>query len=111
VTPYAEYPAKGRATGGVRCHRFLRGEDTLVLAFAGNEPARAAAANGVAIELPAADGRRDGSGVAMTAVIAHVAGPPAADQSSGVTPTDGAAGPDAGASDGGTDGSTDGDGA
>ena len=48
VTPYAEYPAKGRATGGVRCHRFLRGEDTLVLAFAGNNPARAAAANGVA---------------------------------------------------------------
>src|SRR6476659_9388168 len=40
VTPYAEYPAKGRATGGVRCHRFLKGEDTLVLAFAGNTPAR-----------------------------------------------------------------------
>ncbi len=32
VTPYAEYPAKGRATGGVRCHRFLKGEDLLVLA-------------------------------------------------------------------------------
>ncbi len=77
VTPYAEYPAKGRATGGVRCHRFLRGEDTLVLAFAGNTPARAAAANGVAVELPAADGRRDGSGVPATAVIAHVAGAPA----------------------------------
>ena len=25
VTPYDEYPAKGRATGGVRAHRFLRG--------------------------------------------------------------------------------------
>ena len=73
VTPYAEYPPKGRATGGVRCHRFLKGEDTLVLAFAGNTPARAAAANGVAIELPAAEGRRDGSGVPATAVIAHVA--------------------------------------
>ncbi|HEY9291889.1 MAG TPA: DNA topoisomerase IV subunit A, partial [Microlunatus sp.] len=23
VTPFAEYPGKGRATGGVRCHRFL----------------------------------------------------------------------------------------
>jgi DNA gyrase subunit A len=77
VTPYAEYPSKGRATGGVRCHRFLKGEDALVLAFAGNTPARAAAANGVAIELPRADGRRDGSGVATTAVIAHVAAPPA----------------------------------
>jgi len=81
VTPYAEYPPKGRATGGVRCHRFLKGEDTLVLAFAGNTPARAAAANGVAIELPPADGRRDGSGVPTTAVIAHVAAPPAISQS------------------------------
>ena len=33
VTPFSEYPAKGRATGGVRCHRFLKGEDTLVLAL------------------------------------------------------------------------------
>ena len=41
VTPYAEYPPKGRATGGVRCHRFLKGEDVLVLAWAG--PGRPAA--------------------------------------------------------------------
>jgi DNA gyrase subunit A len=72
VTPYAEYPPKGRATGGVRCHRFLRGEDTLVIAFAGNTPVRAAAANGVAIDLPPAEGRRDGSGTATNAVIAAV---------------------------------------
>ena len=38
VTPFAEYPAKGRATGGVRCHRFLKGEDELVLAWAGAGP-------------------------------------------------------------------------
>ena len=38
VTPYAEYPPKGRATGGVRCHRFLKGEDLLVLAWAGSGP-------------------------------------------------------------------------
>ena len=38
VTPFAEYPAKGRATGGVRCHRFLKGEDALVLAWAGAGP-------------------------------------------------------------------------
>ncbi|HEX8970543.1 DNA topoisomerase IV subunit A, partial [Oryzihumus sp.] len=62
VTPYAEYPAKGRATGGVRAHRFLRGEDTLVLAWVGAVPARAAAANGVAVDLPPATGKRDGSG-------------------------------------------------
>lgn len=78
VTPYTEYPAKGRATGGVRCHRFLKGEDTLVLAWAGALPARAAAANGVALELPEATGRRDGSGVAAATAIARIAGPPLA---------------------------------
>ncbi|NYG05536.1 DNA gyrase subunit A [Phycicoccus badiiscoriae] len=76
VTPYAEYPAKGRATGGVRCHRFLKGEDTLVLAWAGAQPARAAAANGVALDLPEATGRRDGSGVPAVTAIARIAGPP-----------------------------------
>jgi len=75
VTPYAEYPAKGRATGGVRCHRFLRGEDTLVLAWAGGSPARAAAANGVAVDLPEASGKRDGSGLATATAIAAIAGP------------------------------------
>ncbi|PID96209.1 MAG: DNA topoisomerase IV [Actinomycetales bacterium] len=74
VTPYAEYPAKGRGTGGVRCHRFLKGEDTLVLAWAGNTPARAAAANGGAIELPSPDGKRDGSGTPGTKIITAIAG-------------------------------------
>jgi DNA gyrase subunit A len=76
VTPYSEYPAKGRATGGVRCHRFLKGEDVLVLAWAGALPARAAAANGVALDLPEATGRRDGSGVPAATAIARIAGPP-----------------------------------
>jgi len=76
VTPYAEYPAKGRATGGVRCHRFLRGEDTLILGWVGGSPARAAAANGVALELPETSGKRDGSGLAVAAPIAAIAGPP-----------------------------------
>jgi DNA gyrase subunit A len=75
VTPYAEYPAKGRGTGGVRCHRFLRGEDVLTLAWAGPAPARAAAATGVAVDLPPATGRRDGSGTAASQPIAAVAGP------------------------------------
>ena len=38
VTPFAEYPGKGRGTGGVRCHRFLKGEDTLLVAYAGRRP-------------------------------------------------------------------------
>jgi DNA gyrase subunit A len=78
VTPFAEYPPKGRGTGGVRCHRFLRGEDTLVFAWAGTGPARAAAASGAPVDLPAATGRRDGSGVPGAQPIASVAGPVAA---------------------------------
>ncbi len=62
VTDYAEYPAKGRGTGGVRCHRFLKGEDTLILAWAGTAPPLACAGAGVPVDLPSAEGRRDGSG-------------------------------------------------
>jgi DNA gyrase subunit A len=75
VTPFAEYPAKGRATGGVRCHRFLRGEDTLILGWVGASPATAAAANGVALELPEATGKRDGSGIPAATPINAIAGP------------------------------------
>ncbi|WP_248582030.1 DNA topoisomerase IV subunit A [Nocardioides sp. InS609-2] len=75
VAPFSEYPPKGRATGGVRCHRFLKGEDTLVFAWAGAEPARAAASSGAPIELPEATGRRDGSGTPASQPIAACAGP------------------------------------
>ncbi|MEU6862837.1 DNA topoisomerase IV subunit A [Streptomyces sp. NPDC046876] len=74
LTPFDQYPRKGRATGGVRCQRFLKGEDLLTLAWAGNAPARAAAANGTPAALPAVDPRRDGSGAALPAAVAVVAG-------------------------------------
>ncbi|MFE6082386.1 DNA topoisomerase (ATP-hydrolyzing) subunit A [Streptomyces virginiae] len=74
VTPFDQYPRKGRATGGVRCQRFLKGEDVLVLAWAGGAPVRAAAANGTPAELPAVDPRRDGSGAALPAAVAALAG-------------------------------------
>jgi DNA gyrase subunit A len=75
ATPFDQFPRKGRATGGVRCQRFLRGEDRLVLAWAGPAPARAATANGSPAELPGRDPRRDGSGVPLAKEIAAVAGP------------------------------------
>ncbi len=75
VTPFSEYPAKGRATGGVRCHRFLKGEDALVFAWAGDAPARGAAASGAPVDLPDATGRRDGSGTPGSQPIAACAGP------------------------------------
>lgn len=61
VTPFAEYPAKGRATGGVRAQRFLKGDNRLRLAWIGPRPA-GVNENGSAIELPEVDMRRDGSG-------------------------------------------------
>ncbi|MEV0259787.1 DNA topoisomerase IV subunit A [Streptomyces sp. NPDC050617] len=75
LTPFDQYPRKGRATGGVRCQRFLKGEDCLVTAWAGATPARAAAANGAPVELPEIDPRRDGSGVPIPKPVAVVAGP------------------------------------
>jgi DNA gyrase subunit A len=74
VTPYAEYPAKGRATGGVRCQRFLRGEDTLLLAWAGPGPALGATEAGTAVDLPEPDPRRDGSGTHVAQPLAAVGG-------------------------------------
>jgi DNA gyrase subunit A len=75
VTPFAEYPAKGRGTGGVRCHRFLKGEDTLVFAYAGPGPVRAAAASGASVDLPEATGRRDGSGTPGSQPVVAASGP------------------------------------
>ncbi len=74
VSPYSEYPPKGRATGGVRCHRFLKGEDVLVLAWAGPGPARGATDAGTPVDLPPAEGRRDGSGERVRHPLAAVGG-------------------------------------
>ena len=56
VSPYAEFPPKGRATAGVRCHRFLKGEDALILAWAGPAPAIGATEAGGPVDLPGAFG-------------------------------------------------------
>ncbi|QBI55264.1 DNA gyrase/topoisomerase IV subunit A [Streptomonospora litoralis] len=72
LTPLEAFPAKGRATGGVRCQRFLKGEDTLVLAWIGRAPARASRADGGPIRLPDLDERRDGSGEPLPRVISVV---------------------------------------
>jgi DNA gyrase subunit A len=74
VTPLHEYPGKGRATGGVRCHRFLKGEDMLVMAWAGPAPAVAATETGTPVQLPDPVGKRDGSGTALGRQIAVLGG-------------------------------------
>ncbi|WP_411109936.1 DNA topoisomerase (ATP-hydrolyzing) subunit A [Streptomyces sp. c-19] len=75
ATPFDQYPRKGRATGGVRCQRFLKGEDVLILAWAGATPARAAQKNGTPVVLPDVDPRRDGSGTPLPQPVDVVAGP------------------------------------
>ncbi|GAA2893421.1 DNA topoisomerase IV subunit A [Streptomyces mexicanus] len=75
LTPFDQFPRKGRATGGVRCQRFLKGEDCLSFAWAGPAPARAAQKNGTPADLPDIDPRRDGSGVPLPKTVAAVAGP------------------------------------
>ena len=71
VTPFECYPTKASGQG-VRCQRFLRGEDRLDIAWVGTKPARAASADGSPVELPAEDERRDGSGVPITFAIASI---------------------------------------
>ncbi|MER7803910.1 DNA topoisomerase IV subunit A [Streptomyces parvulus] len=75
LTPFDQYPRKGRATGGVRCQRFLKGEDCLAFAWAGPTPALAAQKNGTPAQLPDIDPRRDGSGVSLPKTVSVVAGP------------------------------------
>lgn len=72
VSDASEYPAKGRATGGVRCHRFLRGEDALIGAWIVASPALACSDSGAPVDLPSPIARRDGSGSPLTIAIAAV---------------------------------------
>lgn len=72
VTPLEMYPTKGRGTGGVRSQRFLKGQDTLILAFVGTYPVHASTEGGAGVELPKPDMRRDGSGTELSAPIAIV---------------------------------------
>ncbi|GAB3708086.1 DNA gyrase/topoisomerase IV subunit A [Nocardiopsis oceani] len=84
VTPFDAYPTKGRATGGVRCHRYLKGEDTLLFAWVGRAPARASRSDGKPVRLPDLTERRDGSGEALPRAITTVG---SAQTDSGITAT------------------------
>jgi DNA gyrase subunit A len=72
VSDFSEYPAKGRATGGVRSQRFLKGEDTVSVAWVGMAPARAVGSDGSPRTLPATGSRRDASGTMLDAVIGAI---------------------------------------
>jgi DNA gyrase subunit A len=71
LTPLADFPAKGRATGGVRGHGLLKGEIGLSLAWVGPDP-RACATDGSAKALPSETGKRDGTGTPLSDAVTVV---------------------------------------
>ena len=72
VSRFAEFPGKGRATGGVRAHTFLKGEVALALAWVGQAPPLAVGADGAARTLPDSGAKRDASGTPLDAVIGSI---------------------------------------
>ena len=71
LSSLAEFPAKGRATGGVRGQKLLRSEDQLYFAAATNQSPAASATDGKPLELPGS-GKRDASGTPAPAAIRGV---------------------------------------
>jgi DNA gyrase subunit A len=72
ISDFSEFPAKGRSTGGVRAHAFLKGEDRLTLAWVGPDPARAVDPTGAVRKLPESLARRDASGQPLDGVIGSI---------------------------------------
>ncbi|MGV8886221.1 MAG: DNA gyrase/topoisomerase IV subunit A [Microbacteriaceae bacterium] len=72
VSSFTEFPGKGRATGGVRAHSFLKGEVSLALAWAGAAPALAVGPDGSVRALPEGGAKRDASGTPLDSVIGSV---------------------------------------
>ncbi|SCX11156.1 DNA topoisomerase (ATP-hydrolyzing) subunit A [Candidatus Aquiluna sp. UB-MaderosW2red] len=62
VTALSAYPRKGRGAMGVRCQKFLKGEDQLYFAAVVEPSFQAYDLGDNTIDLPAVDERRDGSG-------------------------------------------------
>ncbi|WP_396656402.1 DNA topoisomerase (ATP-hydrolyzing) subunit A [Microbacterium sp.] len=71
VSAFAEFPPKGRATGGVRAQRFLKGEDLIAVAWVGEQP-RAVGSDGAVRRLPEDRARRDASGAPLDGVVGAV---------------------------------------
>ncbi|MGO1545652.1 MAG: DNA gyrase/topoisomerase IV subunit A [Gulosibacter sp.] len=65
TSEFAEFPAKGRATAGVRAQRFVRSEAALAMAWVGPGPVRATAKDGAIRQLPEGLGKRDASGTQL----------------------------------------------
>jgi DNA gyrase subunit A len=72
-TPLIEFPIKGRSTGGVRAHKFVRNEDHLYFATLADAEPLGASADGKPIDLLVVElAKRDSSGTILDAAIASV---------------------------------------
>lgn len=74
VTALEDFPLRGRATAGVRAHRFLKGETTLTLAGTGATMMLASSHAGVTRSLPLELAGRDASGIPLTHKVELLAG-------------------------------------
>jgi DNA gyrase subunit A len=75
ISSLTDIPLKGRGTGGVRCHKFLRGEDHVAVAWSGSGPVLAASPSGAPLDIPFSRSKRDSSGLPVPGVIAALSGP------------------------------------
>ena len=69
ISEIAEFPAKGRATGGVRAHKFIRDENQIYFAYVGEQPILAHTSSGKVLELENKLAKRDASGTPISATI------------------------------------------
>lgn len=69
TTLLSEFPAKGRATSGVRAQKFIRDENQLYFAFIGKSPILASSSSGKPLDIETALTRRDASGTPLSATI------------------------------------------
>jgi DNA gyrase subunit A len=72
ISALEEFPAKGRATGGVRSHKFIRNEDQIYFAWAGDKNFLAATSDGKPIELDLELSKRDASGTKISSTIGAI---------------------------------------
>jgi DNA gyrase subunit A len=68
VSKIDEFPKKGRATGGMRAHKFTKARDQIALAYAGPESFQLLDAKGKAIGVEYEIQKRDTSGDAAPAI-------------------------------------------
>jgi DNA gyrase subunit A len=71
LTPLSAYPRKGRASMGVRCHRFLKGEDQLYFAGLALQ-GKLYDLDGSELSAPEQNPRRDASGTALPSYLGAV---------------------------------------